>query len=562
MIDNVATTDNTSCAAPNGTATATASVPPPGTNPLSGFDYYWYDGTQGAGVDTTAADFLPNKTDFQGGLDSLNFTVFAVDKDTRCISDPFAFKINPSITPLAINMAITDQTACAPGVFTGAVSATPDAGAAGAGDEPAGGYTFRWFQGQFAPNSHPADPPDLTEDPSSTPTVSNVVDLSKGFYTVFVINTDNGCEDQQEAFVDSVAIAPTVAGMEIQPRQSCAVLDGIAEAAAAPGAGGTNPIAGYDYYWYIGTLGNGVDTTAADFMTNQDAVTASQLANLDSLDFTVFSVDKDTRCISAPGTFTITANLDFPAIVTTLVAEQTHCNPSADPNGIINATASTTGGEPSGYTFTWFDGPNTLPGNQLVTGAGIAGNPGLDATDLDKGVYRVLVVNDDTGCDDTGDVTVTENITLPVLDPLVTADQTNCAMPDGTASASVSGGTAGFDFYWFDGKTFVNEADTSGADFKGTPYTNLLAGDYTAVAVDQNTRCMSDSLSAPVLFNPPPLDAVFTNILPLPTTCDAEGAFQVDVNLNNGGAGYDFDWYREVSTAPGNFIASDSDPMT
>ena len=156
----------------------------------------------------------------------------------------------PNIVLPAIAMAPMDQTACAPGIFTGQVTATP----AGGTD-----YAVRWFRGQFAPSSHPADPPDFGPfDPVVVSTISN---LSKGFYTAFVVNNDNGCEAQNEAFVDSITVVPVLDPIIATDMMSCATPDGTATATVVAGI-----TAGFDFYWFDGIVGApSPDTTGNDF---------------------------------------------------------------------------------------------------------------------------------------------------------------------------------------------------------------------------------------------------------------------------------------------------------
>ncbi len=485
------TSPMTSCLAPNRDATASALTG--GMAPPLGFDFYWYDGTVGT-ADTTIADY-PDKDNLLENLDSLDYTVFAVDRQTRCISNGVPFSIAPLITPVAIATVAMDQTACAPGVFTGEVTATP---AGGATD-----YNIRWFRGQFAPNSHPADPPDF--GPDNNVALSTITSLSKGFYTAFVTNNDDGCEGQAEAFVDSITVVPVAQIDMTSPMTSCLAPNRDATASAL--TGGVPAALGYDFYWYTGIVGT-ADTTAADF-----PIVAAMVTGLDSIQHTVFAADRETRCLSAGVNFTIGSNFDFPAITITRLAEQTACNP-ADSNGIFLAQAASVV-EPSAYTFNWYFGQNTLPASLLYT-ASTDGVTGLTANNLGASVFRAQAINEDTGCESVVDTTMSQNIVLPVLDPLVTSPQTNCYVPDGSisATATVGGGPPplGFDFYWFDGQTGVTEPDTLTADFgKTSPYAGLSAGLYTVVAVDKFTRCMSDSASAEVIFNPEPLTTAITN---------------------------------------------------
>ncbi|WP_185152434.1 hypothetical protein, partial [Fulvivirga aurantia] len=83
-----------------------------------------------------------------------------------------------------------------------------------------------------------------------------------------------------------------------------------------------------------------------------------------------------------------------------------------------------------------------------------------------------------TGCTETLEVTVNDNLTTPV--PITNViDQSFCTPVNGEVSADVGGTTAGYNFFWFDGN--VPTPNIAAPDFTGDTYSNLAAGDYTLV---------------------------------------------------------------------------------
>jgi len=91
--------------------------------------------------------------------------------------------------------------------------------------------------------------------------------------------------------------------------------------------------------------------------------------------------------------------------------------------------------------------------------------------------------------------------TPPVIDQakIITTNLTSCSPPRGILDATdplivttaIGEPVAGYTFDWWNGNTA-----TGSADFTGTIYSNLVAGDYTLVATNNDTGCPS----APVIF--------------------------------------------------------------
>lgn len=154
----------------------------------------------------------------------------------------------------------------------------------------------------------------------------------------------------------------------------------------------------------------------------------------------------DANACQATATVTITE----PAQLTSSTTQSdATCNGSC--NGSATVTAS--GGTPF-YTYAW----DTVASSQLPT-----------AANLCAGTYSVMVT-DNNGCTSTNTVTITEPAPLDVS---ATSTPTSCnACTDGSASASVSGGTPSYDYLWSPGGQTTPTA------------TNLAAGSYTVVVTD------------------------------------------------------------------------------
>jgi trimeric autotransporter adhesin len=121
-----------------------------------------------------------------------------------------------------------------------------------------------------------------------------------------------------------------------------------------------------------------------------------------------------------------------------------------DSNGV--ATVSASGGTGT-YTYLWSDGQTTQTAN-----------------DLQAGTYSVTVT-DANLCTGTNTVSLTEPAALTIS--VATSNETCNPGNDGSASASISGGTPGYTYSWSDGQTTSTAA-------------GLAAGTYTLTVTDAN----------------------------------------------------------------------------
>ena len=147
------------------------------------------------------------------------------------------------------------------------------------------------------------------------------------------------------------------------------------------------------------------------------------------------------------------------------------------------------GGVDADFDFNVFAGQNTISTNEVL------GSPAATVTGLSSGIYTVLATHKMTGCLNSAEVTIVNMPMDPVVAATANAAQTICTVgsEDGAVSANVATVTDGFTFYWFDGNQTAGTPDVTSPDFTGIMYTGLSAGDYTVVAVDMATSCVSVS---------------------------------------------------------------------
>ena len=185
-------------------------------------------------------------------------------------------------------------------------------------------------------------------------------------------------------------------------------------------------------------------------------------------------------------------------------------------NGLCNgsATATTTAGTPP-FTYLWDD-----PNNQTDS----------VATGLCASSYTVIVT-DSAGLIDTGSVTISEPAGLTATD--TTTDATCNGFADGTASLSVSGGTAPYTIDW-------GSADTNA----------LPAGTHSYTVSDSNSCSITDSVTI--------AEPAALNVIPSTTDISCNGLTDGIVSLSvSGGIGpYTIDWGSTDTNALGAGVHS------
>jgi PKD repeat protein len=221
--------------------------------------------------------------------------------------------------------------------------------------------------------------------------------------------------------------------------------------------GGTNPV----YQWKRNDMdvGTSIPTYSDYGLANNDVVTCTLISS-------ETCVDPDTAISNA---IVIMAN---PAMVT-IISDHTDVMFFGNTNG--SAKVTVTGGTPE-YSYVW----NTLPIQTTQT-----------ATNLSPGSYQVTVT-DLLGCTAIDSITIT-GPSQP-LTVAATSTDVNCVdANNGTATATVSGGTPGYTYQWND--PMMQTTATA---------IHLFAGTYTVVVTDTNhcTAMATVSIGEPVTREP------------------------------------------------------------
>ncbi|MBL7957839.1 MAG: SprB repeat-containing protein, partial [Flavobacteriales bacterium] len=307
----------------------------------------------------------------------------------------------------------------------------------------------------------------------------NATDLCAGNYSVLITDA-NGCSFTQ-AFTILDAV-PLQVSLQVLPASCPNVCDGSAGVIVT---GGVGP---YTYDWQPPPTGQGTPN----------------VTGLCAQAYTLLITD----AVGCDTLIAFTVPAPPPIDVSSTVSDPT-CNGDCD--GSITLAAS--GGNGS-FTYLW------VPD---VTGQGTA-----NATALCAGTYQVTVSSG--GCD----TTLTFDIAAPPpIDAALTITDPTCAGDcDGTASLTVSGGTAPYAYLW-----------TPDVNGQGTPDAiDLCAGNYTVLVTDA-AGC--DTLIAFTITDPP---AMSVDLTITPASCGGGCDGTATAVVTGGASPYTYDW----QTPPGN----------
>ncbi|MDQ3109322.1 MAG: choice-of-anchor L domain-containing protein [Bacteroidota bacterium] len=309
-------------------------------------------------------------------------------------------------------------------------------------------------------------------------TTATAINLPAGNYAVIATDA-NGCQANVAVYITQPSTG-LAASISAQTNVSC--FGNINGSATVSVIGGVAP---YTYSWNTSP----VQTTAT-------------AGNLGAGGYVVTVTDAN-GCV---GTASVTITQPASAMNATISA-QTNVSCFGNTNG--SATVSVSGGT-APYSYSW----NTTPVQTSAT-----------ATNLSAGV-RVVTITDGNGCITTASVTITEPASA--LNASISA-QTNvsCVGNTGSATVTVSGGTAPYTYSW--NTTPVQASATA---------TNLSAGTYVVTITDAN-GC-SATASVTILQPASTLSATIsaqTNI-----SCFGNHNGSATVSVTGGTAPYTYSW--------------------
>lgn len=256
---------------------------------------------------------------------------------------------------------------------------------------------------------------------STNPTASG---LQAGNHTLTVTDA-RGCTRQVQVSLTS----PPVLTASVSSTTNVSCYGGANGSATVTTSGGTAP---YTYNWSNGAVG-------------------SSASGLSAGTYTVTVIDNRGCNIQVP----VTITQPSAPVAATFTLVNVSCTGGSDGT----ATITVTGGTP-GYTYSWSNG-----------------STGATASGFAAGNHQVLVT-DNLGCQ------LLQGFTISQPTPLIvnlTGNNTTCELPNGSSTASVSGGTPPYQYSWSTGGTYSS-------------VTGINAGTYSVTVTDANGCSKSGSI--------------------------------------------------------------------
>ena len=338
--------------------------------------------------------------------------------------------------------------------------------------------------------------PSYTYNWSNGDTGSTLNTTTAGTYTVTVTDA-NGCTDETDVTIVDNSLPPpdaTISGTGV----------------ICPGSGTTVDIT-------VTFVGTGPWTFTYTDGTNQVTITTGDNPYVITVDepgtYTLVDVE-ESGCV---GTVNGSADISTSNVSIDVTETDLLCN--GDTNGSITVNGS---GGVSPYTYTWSD--PALSGTVL--------------TNLSAGTYDLTVV-DANGCEDATSIVIDEP---PVLEATMgTPVQIDCNNANGSATVSVSGGTASYSYNWSNGNT-------------GATISTNVSGTYTVTVTDAN-GCTDD---ATVTINEDLVDPTAAATVNGIIDC-----INTSISLSGSGSSVGSEFTYLWTTSGGNIVSGDTtlDPV-
>ena len=306
---------------------------------------------------------------------------------------------------------------------------------------------------------------------NSLGTNDSITNAAPGTYTLSI--TDGvGCRDSVSVTI--AASSPLAASVTGTVADSCY---GYSDGSITVGvSNGTSP---YTYHW-------GTTTT-----------TVGTLGGLAVGNYTITVTDAN-NC-----TATVAATVNQPSSPITAIPTVTNATCNGGQTGAIALAVS---GGNGNFTFQW---SNTIATTQDIGG-------------LSANTYNVTVT-DQKGCTADTFATVLQPDPILITFPVVMPD--SCyGSEDGTATASATGGTPGYTYFWSTGATT-------------STITGLAAGSYTVTVTDSN-HCTATTSQSAVITSPDSLHATPSLVL---DSCESSVG-SISVIMSGGTSPYTYLW--------------------
>ena len=317
-----------------------------------------------------------------------------------------------------------------------------------------------------------------------------------GIYTLTVTDLNNGCTSTEDVIVDE----------DIDPPFAAAATSNILNCAnntASLNGNGSSTGSNFSYIW---TTINGNIVSGATTLNATANATGTYLLTV---------MNTDNGCTSSSST-EVEADYEAPQTNITTSSNEINCSISTI---TLDATGST-----SPATYQWSS-----------TNGNILGNPNNISATIDAaGVYTLIVTDVNNACTSSEQVTITQNLNPPVLNPIpdMTVDCTNSSASLDVSASNVNGNTC----------TWTGPNNFSSTSFIISPGS---AGTYCATITGTNSCTSTECSNVTFDVNLPTAIANAPN----PLTCSVAS---VTLNGNGSSTGANFTYFW--STSDGNII--------
>nr|WKN36295.1 gliding motility-associated C-terminal domain-containing protein [Tunicatimonas sp. TK19036] len=545
VVTETSNTPNSFCEDSNGETVLEVSKKADDTTPYG--EYRIIDATLNGvtypipGADSTSTHIAGISTFTVGRLASGTYEFTLQDATTKCntiVEVEIQNVLDPPNLLSADVEVVADQTSCNP--INGIVRVKNPPSNVGVMAD----YEFLWFDDLAKYNS-------ATSDRDADFVGDTWASRPAGRYYVFAINKTTGCISSYQMLEIKEDITETQVTISSISNTDCSganegTLTAEAEELQTDGTIST-PGAGYRFEWY---------DDSNNLIHTDNGLLTSTITNLTSAPYRVEVRNLDLDCETVTARDTVDFEPVYPEF-TAASADPTHVK-TCDGDGRIEITEifedgsviQSTDAAFSNYSFDWYQGDPTIPANQLP------GNTNVQ-TDLLVDTYYIFVTNTSAGSNCRSinplQVVLVDSIEYPLIYGAVDEHFTECTgVNEGEISVSIEelDGTVpatGYNIEWFEESSTV--AFQTDPNATASTVSNLIAGDYKVVAVNNETGCRSDTARFTVnsIVAKPILTA---SKIADQTNCDPiNGAAQVDnltfLGVASPTSGYDFVWTED-----------------
>ncbi|WKZ58233.1 MAG: gliding motility-associated C-terminal domain-containing protein [Cyclobacteriaceae bacterium] len=333
--------------------------------------------------------------------------------------------------------------------------------------------------------------------PGGPYTTEDLANLQPGNYSVIVTDVPSGCTATTNVTVNDATPVIVLSSTSVDNSRCVAPFNGSIDLSVAGSAGP------FTFAW----SGPGGPYATEDLTDLQNGI------------YSVTVTDVPSGCTANTN---VTINNISPTItLSSVTTDNSRC--VAPFNGAIDLTVAGSAGP---FTFAW-----TGPGGPYAT---------EDLSNLQDGVYSVLVTDDNSGC--TASANITINNTAPTLSlSSVVTDNSRCIAPfNGAIDLTVAGSAGPFTFDWSGPNGPFNTEDL----------TALQDGNYSVLVTDNTSGCTA-TLNVSV-GNTAPVLSLSQVVVPNSQCGTPNGS--IDLTVAGSAGPFTFSW-----TGPSGFSASTED---